>query len=171
MEAGRDPEGGEWLDEVEFVQPQLLFHRRLYIVSGGDLVEFHHSGGHTSCSVYGYYPREKVLLAGDLIFAGRFPFAGDSTVDPEAWMSTLKTWLEMEIEHVIPGLGPVSGMDEIGKQLEFCEILKRNTLQAIKAGRDPLDIVLPPIYPPAAEDEWFTGETLERWYTYYRSRA
>ena len=40
-----DPDGGEWLDEVEFAQPQLLFHRRLDIVSGDDLVEFHHSGG------------------------------------------------------------------------------------------------------------------------------
>ena len=86
-------------------------------------------------------------------------------------MSTLKTWLEMDIEQVIPGHGPVSGMDEIAKQLEFLEILKRNTLQAIKAGGDHRDIVLPTVYPPAAEDEWFAGKTLERWYTYYRSKA
>ena len=166
-----DPDGGEWLDEVEFVRPQLLFHRRLDIVSGDDLVEFHHSGGHTSCSVYGYYPREKVLLAGDLIFAGRFPFAGDRTTDPETWMSTLKTWLEMDIEHVIPGHGPASGMDEIARQLGFLEILKRNTFQATRAGRDHRDIVLPTVYPPAAEDEWFVAKTLERWYTYYRGKA
>jgi cyclase len=166
-----DPDGGEWLDEVEFVQPQLLFQQELDIVGADDLLEFHHSGGHTSCSVYGYYPREKVLLAGDLIFAERFPFAGDGTADPEAWMSTLKTWLEMNIEHVIPGHGPVSAKDEIARQLEFFEILKRNTLQAIKAGGDHRDIILPTVYPPTAEDDWFTGKTLERWHTYYRSRA
>jgi cyclase len=166
-----DPDGGEWLDEVEFVQPQLLFQQELEIMGGDDLVEFRHSGGHTSCSVYGYYPREKVLLAGDLIFAGRFPFAGDSTADPETWMSTLKNWLEMDIEQVIPGHGPVSGVDEIDRQLEFFEILKRNTLEAIKTGRDHRDIVLPTVYPPAPEDEWFTGRTLEHWYAYYRSKA
>jgi glyoxylase-like metal-dependent hydrolase (beta-lactamase superfamily II) len=166
-----DPEGGEWLDEVEFVQPQLLFQQALDIVGGDDLVEFYHSGGHTSCSVYGYYPREKVLLAGDLIFAGRFPFAGDASTDPETWMSTLRTWLELDIEQVIPGHGPVSGKDEIAKQLEFLEILKRNTLQAIKAGGGHRDIVMPTVYPPAAEDEWFAGRTLERSYTYYRSKA
>ena len=166
-----DPEGGEWLDEVEFVRPQLLFQQELEIAGGDDLVEFHHSGGHTSCSVYGYYPREKVLLAGDLIFAGRFPFAGDGTADPEAWMSTLKTWLEMDIEHVIPGHGPVSDVGEIGRQLEFFEILKRNTLQAIKAGGDHRDIILPTVYPPSAEDGWFVAKTLERCYAYYRSRA
>ncbi len=166
-----DPDGGAWLDEVELVMPQLLFQQKLEIVGGGDLVEFHHRGGHTSCSVYGYYPRERVLLAGDLIFAGRFPFAGDETTDPETWMSILRTWLEMDIEHVIPGHGPVSGMDEISRQLEFFEILKRNTLQAIRTGEDHRDIVLPTVYPPAAEDEWFTGKTLERWYTYYRSRT
>jgi glyoxylase-like metal-dependent hydrolase (beta-lactamase superfamily II) len=166
-----DPDGGEWLDEVEFVLPQLLFQQGLDIAGGDDLVEFHHSGGHTSCSVYGYYPREKVLLAGDLIFSGRFPFAGDGTADPEAWMSTLRTWLEMEIEHVIPGHGPVSDADEIARQLEFFEILKRNTLQAITADGDHRDIVLPTVYPSIAEDEWFTGRTLERWYAYYRSMA
>jgi cyclase len=166
-----DPEGGEWLDEVEFVQPQLLFQQKLEIACGDDLVEFHHSGGHTSCSVYGYYPREKVLLAGDLVFAGSFPFAGDASADPEAWMSTLRTWLEMDIYRVIPGHGPVSGRDEIAKQLEFFEILKRNTLRALETGGDYRDIVLPTVYPPAPEDEWFTGRTLEYWHTYYRSKA
>ena len=166
-----DPDGGEWLDEVELVMPQILFQRKLEIAGGDDVVEFHHSGGHTSCSVYGYYPREKVLLAGDLIFAGGFPFAGDETTDPEIWISTLKTLLEMDIEHVIPGHGPVSGAAEIGRQLEFFEILKRNTLQAIKAGGDHRDIVPPTVYPPAAEDEWFMAKTLERWYEYYRGGA
>jgi cyclase len=165
-----DPEGGEWLDEVEFVQPQLLFHRRLDIAANGKVVEFYHSGGHTDCQVYGYFPDERVLFAGDLIFAGGFPFAGDSTADPETWMSILRTWLEMDIERVIPGHGPVSGVDEIARQLEFFEILKRNSLQAIEAGGDYREIVLPTVYPPAAEDEWFVAKTLERWYMYYRSR-
>jgi hypothetical protein len=77
----------------------------------------------------------------------------------------------MDIEQVIPGHGPVSGKDEIAKQLEFFEILKRNTLRAIEPGGDYRDIVLPTVYPPAAEDEWFTGRTLEHWYTYYRGEA
>ena len=86
-------------------------------------------------------------------------------------MSILRTWLEMDIEHVIPGHGPVSGADEIGRQLEFFEILKRNTLQAIGAGGDPEDIIPPTTYPHTAEDDWFMAKTLERWFMYYRGRT
>jgi len=51
-----------------------------------------------------------VLFAGDLLFAGKFPYAADDTCDPEAWIATLKTWLGMDILHVIPGHGPVTDL-------------------------------------------------------------
>jgi glyoxylase-like metal-dependent hydrolase (beta-lactamase superfamily II) len=161
-----DPEGGEWLHEVELVVPSLRFDGRMDIVNKGRSVEFRHAGGHTDCSVYGFLPDEKVLFAGDLIFAGGFPFAGDPTMDPEVWMATLRTWTSMAIEHVIPGHGPVSGPGEIVRQLEFFETLKRNTIEAIEAGRDCEDIVLPSIY-PIGDKVWFAEKTVQRWHAYY----
>jgi cyclase len=164
-----DPDGGRWLDEVELVLPSLRFDERMDIVSKERVVEFRHSGGHTDCSVYGYLPDEKVLFAGDLIFAGGFPFAGDPTADPEAWMATLRAWTSMAIDHVIPGHGPVSGPDEIVKQLEFFEALKRSTIEAIEAGRGYSDIVLPTIY-PIGDMVWFAEKTAQRWHAYYSGR-
>lgn len=164
-----DPEGGEWLDEVELVLPSLRFDGRVDIVNNGRLVEFRHTGGHTDCSVYGYLPDEKVLFAGDLIFAGGFPFAGDPTADPEVWMATLRTWMSMAIDHVIPGHGPVSGPGEIVRQLEFFETLKQNTVKAIEAGRGCGDIVLPSTY-PIGDKVWFAEKTAQRWHAYYRGR-
>jgi cyclase len=157
-----DPDGGAWLDEVEPVMPSLLFHGGLDIVGGDKVVEFRHSGGHTSCSVYGYVPDERVLLAGDLVFAGMFPFAGDETADPEVWMSILRAWQGLEIDHVIPGHGPVTGAEEIAGYLEFFEALKRNTFAAIAAGLGPAGIVVPPGYPAAARPE-VVGRTEARW--------
>ena len=164
-----EPGGGGWLDEVERVVPALLIHERLDIVCRGRVAEFHHTGGHTSCSVYGYVPGEKVLLTGDLVFAGEFPFAGDDTADPEVWMSTLRAWLDLDVEHVIPGHGPVSGPEEIRRQLVFLEALKRNTLEAITAGRSSGETSLP-AGGAVVEQPWFVEKTLERWHSYYRSR-
>jgi cyclase len=165
-----DPDGGEWLDEVERVVPTVRFEGRMDIANHGRVAEFHHSGGHTDCSVYGYLPDERVLFSGDLIFAAMFPFAGDATADPEAWISTLRQWTSMAIDHVIPGHGPVSGPQEIVKHLEFLETLKQNTLGAIAAGKSAPEIVLPSTY-PAVDMPWFTERTLRRWHEYYSGSA
>jgi cyclase len=164
-----DPEAAEWVGEVEFVTPSALFHEQIDIVCRGRSVRFRHVGGHTSCSVYGYLPDEQVLFTGDLLFAGGFPFAGDETTDPEVWMSTLREFLRMDIRHVIPGHGPVSGRDELEKQLRFFEDLKSNTLAAVLAGQSWRQILIPPVY-EEAEEEWFAERTLQRWYEYYRDR-
>jgi cyclase len=165
--AKEDPEAAEWVGEVEFVTPSALFHEQMEVACNGRSVEFRHTGGHTSCSVYGYLPDEKVLFTGDLLFAGGFPFAGDETTDPELWMSVLEQFLRMDVEYVIPGHGPVSGLGEIRKELGFFQALKQNTLQAIDAGRAWREIVVPPAY-EEAEEEWFTERTLQRWHEYYR---
>ncbi len=162
-----DPLGGDWLDEVEFIIPMLLFYQRMDIINQDKTVEFHLSGGHTSCSVYGYYPDEQVLFAADLLFAGKFPFAGDGTNDPERWISTLKTWLKMDIAKVVPGHGPVTDLDEVRKQLEFLETMKHNTFEAIKAGKDFSEIDLPSVYPVGEKEKWFAEKTQKRFYEYY----
>jgi glyoxylase-like metal-dependent hydrolase (beta-lactamase superfamily II) len=161
-----EPGGGEWLDEVELVMPSLSFEGRIDVGHKGTTVQFHHSGGHTDCSVWGYLATERVLFAGDLVFAGMFPFAGDATADPEAWMATLRLWMSMAVDHVIPGHGPVSGPDEIGAQLEFLEALKRNTLETVGAGGSAADIVLPSRY-PVGDKPWFAEKTVQRWHEYY----
>lgn len=114
-----DPTAREWLDDVEFIIPSMLFQRRIDIIDRDKTIEFHHAGGHTSCSVFAYFAGENILFAGDLIFAGQFPYAGDATCDPEQWIATLKSWLDLDISQVIPGHGPLTGVDEIKKHLEL----------------------------------------------------
>jgi cyclase len=163
----RDPSGGEWVDEVEFCLPSLLFHDRLDILDQERSIELHHSGGHTSCSVYAYLPQEKVLFAGDLIFAGIFPYAGDPTCNPELWMKVLRLWLKLDIEYVVPGHGPLGKKELIKDQLAFFEALKSNTLSSISAGKGPKDIVIPAPFSVDENSRGFTEKTLNHWYTYY----
>lgn len=164
-----DPAAAEWIDDVEFILPSVLLSQRIDLVNQDRLIEFHHAGGHTSCSVYGYYPDEKVLFAGDLIFAGQIPYAGDVTCNPEQWIATLKTWLNWEIVHVIPGHGPVAGMAEIRKHLDFFELLKKATLDAIHAGKEPQDITMPTTYIVSEKEQGLVERTKKRWFEFYKT--
>jgi cyclase len=165
-----DPADADWVNEVERVVPQVRFDGRLDVGAGGRAVEFHHSGGHTACGVWGYVPAERVLFSGDLIFAGMFPFAGDDTADPEAWMEILRSWTALAVDYVIPGHGPVCGPEEIARQLSFFEALKRNTLAALEAGAEASGIELPDIY-PVTDMPWFAEKTQQHWHAYYRARS
>jgi cyclase len=162
-----DPTVAAWADEVELIIPPMLFHQRLDLINRDKIIEFYHVGGHTSCCVYGYYPDEKILFAGDLIFSGQMPFAGDATCDPEQWMASLKTWLTWDIARVIPGHGPVAGMDEIKKHLEFFELMKAATLDIVKAGKEPHDIEIPAVYEAGGMEAGLLERTKERWHEYY----
>ncbi len=163
----RESFGGEWVDEVEFILPSLLFQERLDVLDPQTSVEFHHSGGHTSCSVFAYLPQEKVLFAGDLIFAGRFPYAGDPTGDPEHWLTALRVWSNYDIEYVIPGHGALGDSGLIREQLDFLEALKTNTLSAITAGKTPGEIDIPAPFSGEDKHEGHVKSTLERWFNYY----
>ena len=165
-----DPDGGDWLNEVEFIVPALLFRERLDITNRARVAEFHHSGGHTRCSVYGYLRDERVIFAGDLLFSEMFPFAGDVSTDPERWMATLRSWLTMDVDHVIPGHGADVGIEEVEKQLKFLETLKQNTIEAIENGRDHDEIVLPATY-PQPDEGWVVERTTRRWHSYYGERC
>ncbi|CAG0930344.1 Metallo-beta-lactamase type 2 [Thermoflexales bacterium] len=164
-----DPAAAEWLDEVELIIPPLLLHNRLDIVNREKVIEFHQAGGHTSCSTFGYYPDERILFAGDLIFAGQLPYAGDVTCDPERWITTLKTWLTWDIAKVIPGHGPITDQGEIQKQLEFFEALKSATRETLAARKEPQDIIMPTLYTVDKEGHWLVERAQKHWYEYYRN--
>jgi glyoxylase-like metal-dependent hydrolase (beta-lactamase superfamily II) len=52
-------------------------------------------------------PKEGVIFAGDIIFAGRLPFLGDTAVDTDSWLNALDTLAGMDPAPriVIPGHG------------------------------------------------------------------
>jgi len=163
------PEEYQWMDDVELFIPPILFHDEIEIVVQNRSVKFFHVGGHTSCSVYGYYPEEKILFAGDLLFSESIPYAGDITCNPEQWMKVLKGWLEMDIEKVIPGHGPVTTLEEVKKQLTFFEQLKIATIDAIKAGKVYQEILLPEVYADSKvkTEEWLVERIKEQCFDYY----
>ncbi len=110
-----------WLFEgLEIVLPTSTFTDKWEVED----VEFIHLGGHTDCSSIVYLPEERVMYAGDLLFVGRFPWAGDLTANPDLWIDAYKTMLEMDVEKIIPGHGPLCDLEEVEKQLEWMKELR-----------------------------------------------
>jgi cyclase len=155
--------------EIEVTVPTLLFDESVTIASDKKL-ELRHCGGHTDCSAYGYLADEKVLFAGDLVLGDEFPFAGDASADPEAWIAVLKIWRDMDIEHVVTGHGLVAGPEAIHKQLRFLEALRANTIATVKAGEEPAAVAVPDLYQVRDDKRWFVEATVKRWHAYYSGR-
>ncbi|MHA1155103.1 MAG: MBL fold metallo-hydrolase [Candidatus Heimdallarchaeota archaeon] len=129
------------------ILPDITFNEKLVIHDANLAVEFYYcGGGHTKCSSFAYFPDEKVLFTGDLLFAKIFPWAGDPTTDPDQWMVVFEKMLQLDFEHVVPGHGPVVGRDEIKKHLEFFKSLREATIVAIKAGTGYESIKRPEFY-------------------------
>ncbi len=77
---------------------------------GGKTIRSHHLGrGHTSGDLVVLFVEDRVLVAGDLFFNGKFPridLEGGGSV--REWVGTLDRVLDLEFDRVIPGHGPVS---------------------------------------------------------------
>ena len=160
-------EDTSWIDGVEILVPTLSFEDKLEIRDGDLVIEFYHTGGHTNCSTYAYVPHERVLFAGDLMFAKGFPYAGDPTCDPDRWMAAFRDFLALDFETLVPGHGPLVGRDEVEKHLAFFEALRDATKDAIEAGKGHDAIEVPEFYNLGEMTNWVIQATLERWYAFY----
>lgn len=67
-------------------------------------IEILHLGkGHTDSDLVVYLPDEKILFAGDLVYAGRLPWLGDGHT--KEWLKTLEKLKTLAFETVVPGHG------------------------------------------------------------------
>ena len=104
--------------------PNDTYDRRQHIEIGNKLIELIPTGaGHTDGDLAVYFVEDGVLHTGDLFFNRLYPNidleAGGSIV---AWGDTLDELLSLPLEKIIPGHGPVSGMDRL---LEFQSFIRQ----------------------------------------------
>ena len=94
---------------------------------GATLVQLHHFGpGHTDNDTVVLVPDDNVLHAGDLLFAGLHPyFADDSGATAPGWIESVARTIDLcdRDTVVVPGHGPVCGVDELRRQKEYLEQL------------------------------------------------
>ncbi|UCG01355.1 MAG: MBL fold metallo-hydrolase [Candidatus Heimdallarchaeota archaeon] len=151
---------------IEIVLPSICFLDKLLIKDEGLEIEINHCGGHTSGSTYVYFPKEKVIYTGDLIFEDIYPYAGDPTCNPDVWITQLEKIQNMDIEKIVPGHGPILEKRELNKHIIFFKSLRALVREAIRKNL-PIDTMIPPDFFEFEADIW-KPIAVEYWYNFYR---
>jgi cyclase len=91
-----------------------------------------HTPGHTPGQVAVYIPEEKAVFTGDTIFSECTTWLMTSDVDQ--WVAALDRIRALDIEHVIPGHGPVQGKAYLAVQRAFLLEWKFSVADAVARG-------------------------------------
>ncbi|UCE14122.1 MAG: MBL fold metallo-hydrolase [Candidatus Heimdallarchaeota archaeon] len=152
---------------IEIILPSICFQKQYFLRDDNLSLEIHHSGGHTSGSSYVYFPEEKALFTGDLIFQDIYPYAGDPTCNPDMWIAQLENFQKMDIETIIPGHGSIlKGREALNKHIAFYKSLKTIVLKALN-DNETVDAIKAPDFFPMETDIW-KPIAVEYWYNFYR---
>ncbi len=154
---------------VEFKLPNVGFNDKLLIHDEDLHIEVIHLGGHTSGTSIVYFPHEKVIFAGDLIFANFFPYAGDPTGNPEKYITAFEFMKGLNAEIFIPGHGTVlRGKNALNVYIDFFKDFKKTVLDAIKDNIPPEKIEIPHNFKVFRDD--MKKRSVEHWYNFFKKR-
>jgi cyclase len=84
----------------------IVFDRNLTLRVGEHTFELLHTPGHTPGQLAVYVPEERVVFTGDTIFNECQTWLMTSDVDQ--WLDALETIRQLDVDHVVPGHGPVT---------------------------------------------------------------
>ena len=151
---------------VEFKLPDIGFHDKLIIHDEDLFIEILHLGGHTSGTSIIHFPSEKVIFAGDLIFANYFPYAGDPTCNPEKYIEALQIMKNLKAEFIIPGHGKVlKGKNALDIYIEFFKEFRKSIINAIKNNIPVEKVDIPHKFEVFRDDMKISS--IEHWYNFF----
>lgn len=129
----------EGFDDFKFTPPTRFVDKHDTIILGKTTVEIVHLGpGHTDADLVVLFPREKILIFGDLVL-------GDRTIPVVHWRGNGKVAnfitilkklekLAAQYQHLVPGHGFLSGVKEITGQRTYLEKLLKEVKEAKTRG-------------------------------------
>ncbi|HVM29832.1 MAG TPA: MBL fold metallo-hydrolase [Candidatus Limnocylindrales bacterium] len=108
-----DPDGAEIMPsrEVYFQDPnraQITFTGDVVLKVGDHTFNLIHTPGHTPGQIAVHVPEERVVFTGDTVFSEVQTWVMASDVDQ--WIEALNTISRLDVDHVIPGHGPVTNL-------------------------------------------------------------
>lgn len=108
--------------KIKLREPDITFDSRLFL---NDLkLELFYTPGHTADSISIYDPVDKILIVGD---NAEDPIP--SFIDPvfvEKHLNSLESYLEMEVEYIIPGHGEIMTREELLLNITYLRDLLKN---------------------------------------------
>src|SRR5262249_45848931 len=133
------PMGRKDIAESSLKIPSIVFDDKLVLDDGKRRVEFLFFGhAHTAGDALAYLPRTRILCTGDACVNGAYNFMGHS--DSASWVRVLERALQLDVDMVLPGHGPVAHKDLLEKQKRYFVELRKQVRAAIQTGKTPEDI-------------------------------
>lgn len=131
-----DPEGmAIFPDEETYFKdphkPDIVIDGDAVLRVGSHSVEILWTPGHTPGQLAVVIPEERVAFVGDTIFNGCQTWLYTSDLD--AWFKSLDRLLELDVDYIVPGHGPVCGPQEVYVQRAF--LLEWKTAVAVAVGK------------------------------------
>lgn len=106
------PDEGTYFEDPN--KASIVFTGDLRLEVGDHTFELLHTPGHTPGQVAVYVPSERVVFTGDTIFSECQTWL--MTSDVAQWLEALERIRELDIDHIVPGHGPVTDKSYLNTQ-------------------------------------------------------
>ncbi len=162
------PELWDAIQTLSIRLPDIVFKTHL-LLGNHEEISVKLLGGHTAGSSTVISHPHNAIFIGDLIFSGQFPYGGDPTCDPDRWIMALEEVQELGLETIIPGHGPVIGMNELEEYIGALIDLRANVEDAASSGMTVSKFIEEGMIPQeiAAGADRFAERTLNHWFQFY----
>lgn len=129
--------GVEW-GNVDATPPDVTFDDELSMHAGWlEMRLIYVSPAHTNTDVVIWIPERKLLIAGDIIFNQGTPFALMGSIG--GWLDALERLRALGAETIIPGHGPVCGLEVFNEVGDYLQFVQATAAEAFSSGASPLD--------------------------------
>ncbi len=122
--------------EVRQINGQINYFKAGLTIEGTErtLVLTNVGPGHSNGDMIVYIPQSKTLFTSDLVYVGSAGFLGDGPL--RDWVITLEGISNLDADRVIPGYGPVSGMNAVFAFKNYLKEFLTEVLRHIEKGDD-----------------------------------
>jgi cyclase len=129
----------EWdFSGIELTPPTSVFDDRLDLDLDGLRVELRYVGpAHTIGDVIVHLPAERVVFTGDVLFRLCTPIGWEGTY--AQWLAALDTIIALAPDVVVPGHGPLSGVEGPREMRAYLEYVRGESRRQYDAGRSELE--------------------------------
>jgi len=118
---------------VDLTLPNRIFEGELQLQVGDKKVILIEVGpAHTLGDAVVWVPGDKTLFTGDILFKDAHPVIWQGPVSN--WIAALRRLLDMDIETVVPGHGPLTDKSGLAEQLHYLEVLTKEARGRYDAG-------------------------------------
>jgi cyclase len=123
------------LDGITATGPDRTFTGEESVDVGGREVRLIQVGpAHTPGDVIVHVPDARLLYAGDILFVGGTPIAWAGPID--RWIAALDRILDLDVDVIVPGHGPVSGKPEVADMRAYLVTVSDQARQRFEDGLD-----------------------------------